>query len=846
MRNAPADPAGADGCGVDAVRADGGIVHLRPVRPEDAPLLRDLHLGLGDRSFYLRFFGVARSVVDEYVTRLTRPAGPDHRALTAWIDGRLVGVAGFERVGAHTADVAIAVADEHHHQGIGTLLLEHLAAGARREGVTRFVADVLSDNATILALLRDSGYRIATVAGGGAEEVAIDLAVTERVTASVQDRERAADWESLHHVLSPRSVAVIGVSSRPDSIGHQVLETIIQGGFAGRLDAVNPCRPAVLGLRCAASVLDLPAPPDLAVVTVPADQVASVVDECGWAGVRGVLLIAPGFGELGPSGFRRQADLLARARAGGVRLIGPDSRGLVNTDPGVRLNATSAAMPMRPGRLALASQSGALGVAVVESADHLGIGVAQFVSVGNKADVSTNDLLLAWQQDDRVGVIALYVESFGNPRRFARIGRQVAGRKPVLALKGGRSPAGRRPGRSHTAAAAASDDVVDALFHQAGVLRVGTTDELLDASRVLLEQPTPPGDRVLIIGNAGGPGILAADAAAGAGLRVVDLPEHVVSAIQREVPTAASCRNPVDLGPGATAEQFAAAVRVATASPEVDAVLAVLAAVTARDPDPTIAALVEAVTPTRRPLVIAWIGAAPGSVQVPGAGRRVPVFAFPEPAAAALALAARSGRIRRELSLATPAVRPEGLDRAGATAALAEASTRRDRWLDAADTDRVLRCYGLPVATGVVARDADGRVLRHNMVQDGVELILGGVQDPCFGPLVMVGIGGTMTSLPADRVFRLAPVTTTDAAAMTTQLRMSTVLDGSHGTRRVDRAAVADAITRIGWLVADCPVIAELDVNPVICRGDRLTVVDARIRLGEPPVAPDPAVRQLD
>jgi acyl-CoA synthetase (NDP forming)/GNAT superfamily N-acetyltransferase len=899
MSNASGNPADADDAGVDAVRADGGIVHLRAVRPEDAPRLRDLHLGLDDRSFYLRFFGVARSVVDEYVARLIRPAGPDHRALTAWIDGRLVGVAAFERVDEHTADVAITVADAHHHQGIGTLLLEHLAAVARRDGVTRFVADVLSDNATVLALLRDSGYRIATVAGGGAEQLAIDLAVTERVTASVQGRERAADWESLHFVLSPRSVAVIGVSSRPDSMGHQVLRNIMEGGFRGRLDAVNPHRAEVLGLRCAASVLDLPAPPDLAVVTVPADQVATVVDECGRAGVRGVLLIASGFGELGPGGFRRQADVLPRARAGGVRLIGPNCLGLVNTDPGIRLNATFAAMPMRPGRLALASQSGALGVAVVESADRLGIGVAQFVSVGNKADVSTNDLLLAWQQDDRVDVIALYAESFGNPRRFARIGRQVAGHKPVLALKGGRSPAGRQAGLSHTAAAAASDDVVDALFHQAGVLRVGTTDELLDASRVLLEQPAPPGNRVLIIGNAGGPGILAADAAAGAGLRVVDLPEDVVSAIQREVPTAASCRNPVDLGSGATAEQFGAAARVAAAAPEVDAVLAVFVAITARDPDTMIAAIVEAVTAADRPLVITWIGAAPGSVQVPGIGRPVPVFSFPEPAAAAVALAARSGRIRRELSLAMPAVRPTDLDRVGATATLAEASTSRDRWLDAADTDRVLRCYGLTVARGIVARDADGavaaatalgfpvavklasgglhksdiggvrtdlgdppavrdacaavraagpdgRVLVQEMIPDGVELILGGIQDPRFGPLVMVGIGGTMTSLLADRVFRLAPVTTADATAMTTELRMGAMLDGFRGARRVDRDAVADAIARIGWLVADCPVIAELDVNPMICRGDRLTVVDARIRLGEPADHPDPAVRQLD
>jgi acyl-CoA synthetase (NDP forming) len=400
-------------------------------------------------------------------------------------------------------------------------------------------------------------------------------------------------------------------------------------------------------------------------------------------------------------------------------------------------------------------------------------------------------------------------------------------------------------------------------------------------------------------GKAGAPAILAADAAAGAGLRVVDLPEDVVSAIQREVPTAASCRNPVDLGSGATAGQLGAALRVAAASAEVDAVLAVFVATTAHDPDTMIAAIVEAVTSAGRPLVITRVGAAPGSVQVPGIGCRVPIFAFPEPAAAAMALAARYGRIRRELSMAEPAVRPTDLDRDGAVDVLAEASTSRDGWLDADGVDRILRCYGLTVARGAVVRDADGavaaavslgfpvtvklasgglhksdiggvrtglgdalevreafhavcaagrddRVLVQEMVADGVELILGGIQDPRFGPLVMVGIGGTMTSLLADRVFRLAPVTIAEATAMPAALRMSKMLDGFRGACPVDRAAVADANTRIGWLVTDYPAIAELDVNPVICRDDHVTVVDARIRLGEPPDRPDPTVRQLD
>ncbi len=883
--------------GVDAVCADGRLVHLRPVRPQDAQPLRDLHAHLDDRSFYYRFFGVSRTVVDAYIRRALRPAGPDHRALTAWIGDRLVGMAGFERVDHDTAEVAIVVADDHHAQGIGTLLLEHLAALARRDGVLRFVADVLAENALVLKLVRDSGFRVSSHASRGAEQLVIDLTVTERSAESALDRELAADRETLRPLLSPRSVAVVGVSARPDSVGHQVLRNIVEAGFTGRVDAVNPTRPSVLGMRCAASVLDLPAPPDLAVIAVPADQVAGVVHDCGRAGVRGALVLAAGFGELGPDGARRQADVLTDARAGGIRLIGPNCLGLVNTDPAVRLNATFVRLPMRPGRLALVSQSGALGVAVIEAADRLGLGVAQFVSVGNKADVDMDDLVLAWLADDRVDAIALYAESFGQPRRFARFARRVARTKPVIALKAGRSAAGRRAGVSHTAAAAAADDVVDALFHQAGVLRVDTTDQLLDVSRVLLEQPAPAGDRVLIVGNAGGPAILAADAAARAGLQVVELPEDVMAAIRQEVPSAASCRNPVDLGSGVAAERFGAAVRVAAGSAAADAVLVVFVETAVFEPDLMLTAIARAAAPAGRPLVITRVGADPGLVDVPGLRSRVPVFTFPEQAVGALALAARYGRIRREAAAAAPA-RPAGADRDRVSAVLARAALSAGGWLATDDVADVLRGYGLTVPRQLAVADADcavaaatdlgfpvavklaagdlhkseiggvriglgdeaavrqafrdvsdaapGRpVMVQEMVPPGVELIVGGLQDARFGPLVMVGMGGTLTQLLADRVFRLAPVTVDEAAEMVSGLRMGALLDGFRGAEPVDRAAVTDLVTRIAWLVEDFPRIAELDLNPVIGHGNRLTVVDARIRVAEPPVRPDPTARQL-
>ncbi len=888
----PLDPA------VDAVRADGGLVRLRPARTQDGPLLRELHAQVSDPSFCFRFFGLGRGVGDDYVDRVTRPAGPEHRALTAWIGDRLVGVAAFERVTADTADVSFLVADDRHAQGIGTLLFEHLAAAARRDGVTRFAADVLSENAAALRLLRDSGYRVASAAGRGVMHVLIDLAVTDRAVAAVQDREEVADWASLGPVLSPGSVAVVGASGRADSVGHHLLRNIIEGGFLGRLDAVNPHRPSILGVPCAASVLDLPAPPDLVVVAVPADQVPAVVADCGRRGARGVLLVTAGFGELGPDGEQRQVNVVADARAAGMRLIGPNCLGLLNTDPAVQLNATFGRLPMRSGRLALASQSGAVGVALVDGADRMGMGVAQFVSVGNKADVSTNDLLLAWQRDDRVDAIAVYAESLGNPRKFARIARRVAMRKPVVVLKAGRSPAGRRAGLSHTAAAAAADDVVDALFHQAGVLRVDTTEQLLDVTRVLLEQPLPAGNRVVIIGNAGGSGILAADAAERAGLRVVELPAEAAAAIRREVPSAASCDNPVDLGAGVSAGRFGAAVRVAATAPGVDAVLVVFVETAVSDPRLMLDAIAAAAASIDRPLLITRVGANAGFLDAPVPGRRYPVFAFPESAAAALALAARYGTIRRGLAAAQTPARPAGADRESVAAVLARASMRGPGWLDAGDVFDVLRRYGLTTAAQRTVVDADAAasaaravgypvavkvaaggvhkseiggvrvgladaaavreafaavsaagsgapVLVQAMVPGDLELITGGVQDAQFGPVVMVGMGGTLTSLLADRAFRLAPVTVADAEEMLSGLRMSPVLDGFRGAVPVDRAAVADLVTRIGWLVQDFPEIAELDLNPVMCRADRLTVVDARLRVADPADRPDPTVRRL-
>ena len=848
---------------------------------------------------YLRFFGLGRSAGEKYVTLLMRPASPSHQTLTAWIGKELVGVAGFEGSTGDVAEAALLVADDRQHQGIGTLLLEYLADVARRHGIHRFEADVLGENLLALRTLRDLGCTEQVLFEAGTARVVIDLSPDEESSTAIGARERSAEEVSLRHILAPASVAVIGAGDRPESVGHQVLRNILVGGYTGAVYPVNPQHESVLGLPCVASARDLPVAADVAVIAVPADRVAAVVRDCGERGVHGLILLTAGFGETGDAGMVRQDEVVGIARAFGMRILGPNCLGLVNTDPAVRLNATFAGMPMRPGRLGLISQSGALGIAVVSAAARWGLGISQFVSVGNRADVSNNDLLLAWERDERTRVIALYVESVGNPRKFARIARRVSASKPIIAIKAGRSPAGQRAGLSHTAAAAASDVVVDALFTQAGVLRVDTMEQMLDAARVLCDQPLPRGNRVAVVGNSGGPGILAADAAVRAGLDVVTLRPETEQQLRQAVPTAASCRNPVDLGAAVRPAQLDAALRLLLDAAEVDAVLPVLTdtAVTNSDEVMSGIAAAAAVAATDKPVVVTRVGGEQGSIPIVGSDRMVPVFTFPEPAAAALGTAWRYSRLRS--APVTPVARPAGIDEDRARALIIRALTAGADWLAAGDVARLLTCYGLPVSPQRVVGDADsavvaaaelgyplavklaeggvhktdvggvrlgvpdeaelrrvfaelaalcpGRpaVLVQPMTPAGTEVILGAVQDDQFGPTVMIGSGGILADVIADRAFRLAPLSVQDAEDMLAELRTAVLFDGYRGAPTVSRAALADLAVRIGALVDDLPEVAELDLNPVICHGENLLVVDARVRVAAAAPRPNPLLRNL-
>lgn len=880
----------------DAIRSDGGMVQIRTVAAADLDELRALYVGASRQSLYLRFFSVGLAAMDHYLDVLIKPTSPDHRALLAIVGGRVAGVIAFERIDDRSADVSLLVADERQHEGIGTLLLEHLASQARRDGIERFVADVLTENAAMINVFRALGFGVDFRFDGGCMRVTIDLIASAQLMDALDERDRQADAASLQTVLAPRSVAVVGASSRVGSVGHQALRNLMDGGFTGQILAVNPHYDTVLGVPCYPSPEQLPAPVDLAVVAVPADQVLEVTRACGARGVRGLLILTAGFGEIDQSGSSLQRMIVAEARSAGMRIVGPNCLGVVNTDPAVLLNATFARIPLLAGGLGLVSQSGALGIAVVKAAARAGLGISEFVSVGNKADVSGNDLLLAWENDRRTRVIALYLESFGNPVRFARIARRVSRSKPIIAIKAGRSPAGQHAGLSHTAAAAASDDVVDALFRQAGVLRVTGIEDMIDAARVLCDQPLPATGRIAIIGNSGGPGILAADAAIGAGLNVVQLTAATNASLRRAVPTAASVDNPVDLSAAVRPESMLAALNVLLLAPEVDAIVVVFTQTGVNDPDAMMSAIASAAGQSAKPVIATEVGAVARSLPIAAFDRRLPIFAFPENAVSALGVAARYAVIRNERRELP--VRPSDVSLATAREIVTAAMAAGVGWLSADDTARLLGCYQIPMCEQRVVADEesaaaaaiqlgyplaaklaepglhkselggvrlniiDERALRcavadllhrrpgssvllQPMMAAGTEVIVGAMQHQQFGPLAMLGAGGVLADLLPGKAFRLAPVSSQDAEAMIDDARLGRLIDGYRGAEVVSRSALADLVVRTAVMVEDLPEIAELDFNPVVCRSDGLTVVDARIRLAAAPVMPDRAVRQL-
>jgi acyl-CoA synthetase (NDP forming)/L-amino acid N-acyltransferase YncA len=878
-----ATPVLATPWGHDALAADGRIVRIRPVAAGDAQPLRALHEHAGDRSLYLRFFSAGRAQIEQEVRRLARPPDADHVVLVAVDGDAVVGVASYERDdGRPDAEFAVLVADAQHGRGIGTLLLEELTGCARAAGIRDLVGEVLAANAAMLRVSRDLAPGTPSTWDGGVVAVRVPTAADDAALAAVDLRERIAERHALQPLLAPASVAVVGAGREAGGVGHEVLCNLLEHGFTGPVYPINPHATEIADRTAYPRISAVGARVDLAVIAVPAAAVEAVLADAGAAGVRAAVVLSAAFGEAGPAGRALQAAVVRTARAHGIRLVGPNCLGVLNTDPAVRMAATFAAAVPPAGGLAVASQSGAVGIALLDHAARTGIGISSFVSLGNKADVSGNDLLAYWYDDPSTRAVALYLESFGNPRKFARVARALGRRKPVLAVKSGRSASGQRAGASHTAAAATPETAVDSLFAQAGVVRTDTLGELLDAARVLVDQPLPAGNRLGIVGNAGGVNVLAADAAEAAGLAVPD----------------AAGGNPVDLGAAATPAALADAVARLATGGEVDAILAVFAATRANDVPgilTTIATAVDAAPAL--PVLVVLVGV-PDTPAHLGA-RRAPVFALPEQAVRALGHAVRYAAWRREPLGRRPDL--TGIDPAKARTIVAEALAAGPGWQPATFAAELLGCYGIPVAPTVQARglddvaaaaahvgfpvvlksadpaivhksdrrlvrldlagagalrdaylavtaalgDPDAPVVVQPMRRGGVELVVGVVHDALFGSLVMLGLGGVHTELLGDRTFRLLPVTDLDAARMWRGLRGVPLLTGYRGSTPVDTGALEDLLLRVGRLADDLPEVAELDLNPVLASGDGVVAVDTKLRLAPVGTEPDATLRAL-
>ena len=894
---------------LDVVLRDGGGARIRPIRPDDGDLVRAFFERLGPESRYYRFFQVKNTLEPSEIEHFTNVDYDDRMALVALQDGEMIGIGRYDRERGHTdrAEVAFAIVDDQQGRGLGTRLLELLTGYARSHGIKGFRAFVLGENRQMMRVFRNSGYELARTLDSGVFTVDFPVAESEQSLAAEADHERRAVAASLLPLFFPRSIAVIGASNDASSIGGRLFNNILSEGFVGPLYPVNPTSKVVRSVKAYPSIAEVPDEVDLAFIVVPQRFVLQVVQECADAGVRGVVVISAGFSEVGEEGAAEERRLLEIVRESGMRMVGPNCMGLLNTSDASRLNGTFAPVYPPAGNVAMSSQSGALGIAILDYATRKNIGISQFVSVGNKADVSGNDLIMSWEDDPQTDVITLYLESFGNPLKFSRIARRIGKKKPIIAVKSGRTSAGSRAASSHTGALASSDEAVNALFRQAGVIRVDTIEELFDTASLLASQPIPAGTRVGIITNAGGPGILAADALEANGLRLPELSGELQGQIAARLPAEASTHNPVDLIASGGPNEFEHATTLLLESGEVDSVMVIYVPTTVEGAEGVARALRDCQERHDGGVTLMSV-----FMQAEGAGdllaggpdrRSIPTYTFPEAGAHALARAVRHGewtqreigrviepdeetfeQIRDVIDPALQRLGPDGgwlepdeIDRCLRLAGLRTPVTRVSESVD--EAKEVAAEIGGEVVLKVISDEAlhksdvggvvlgvegdaaveeayeqvtsavgsyDG-VLVQEYVPGGHEVLIGMAQDPNFGPMVVFGLGGVYVELLKDVAFRLQPITDVDAQEMIRETQSFRLLEGYRNNPEGDVPALEEALQRVSALIWAVPELMEMDLNPVkvLAPGDGVVVVDARMRVE--PIAPAkrPSMRDL-
>ncbi|WP_448627893.1 bifunctional acetate--CoA ligase family protein/GNAT family N-acetyltransferase [Geodermatophilus sp. URMC 64] len=874
----------------DVIAADGGTVHLRPICPEDAEGLVGLMERSSDQTRYYRFFGPMKRLSERDLHRFTHVDHVDRVAFVLLLGGDLIGVGRYDRLpGTDEAEVAFLIEDAHQGRGLGSVLLEHLAAAARERGVAKFVAEVLSQNARMVRVFLDAGYEPRREYEDGVVHLTFPIAQTETALAVAYEREQRSESRSIARLLTPSSVAVVGASNDDGKIGNVLLRHLLEYGFDGPVYPVNPGARHVRGVPAYADVEAIPDDVDLAVIAVPADRVAGVVEACRRKRVRGLVVVSGGFGETGEEGRIAQRDLVTAARASGMRVVGPNCLGIVNTDPALRLNASLAPKVPGRGRVGFFAQSGALGVALLERARSRGIGLSTFVSAGNRADVSGNDLLQYWATDPATEVVLLHLESFGNPRKFARLARRVGRNKPVVAVKSGRN-VGMAPGLAGTSVQVPEQSVA-ALFASAGVIRVETVAQLFDVGTLLAHQPLPEGNRVAVVGNSTALGVLVADSILEQGLELAD-------------------DAPVDIGTTAGPEAFRAALQAAVDDKRVDSIVAVYLPPMVTGSAEVGRALREVSLGSPKPIVATFLsteGVPPELAVLDESGMpargSVPSFSTPERAVIALAMVSQYARWRSRPVGRLPELPDvdEATARAVVHKVLAEVPGGRDLTDDEALT--VLGAYGVPLlrshrvtsADEAVAaaekigypvvlkstapwlrdrtdlggvrldlKDADDVRAAHaaipagdpmivqEMAAPGVATVVGIVDDPSFGALVSFGLGGVATDLLGDRAYRTLPLTDLDAAELVRAPRAWPLLNGYRGSEPVDIAAIEQLLLRVARLADDLPEVLALGLEPVIVGppdpwhgGRSLVVAGGGLRVGPPTGRVEPGPRRM-
>ena len=779
----------ADGLDRDVVLRDGSIIHVRAERSDDAQRIHVFYDRLAKESSYRDVYSMSRAR-----PRVPPGAPPESRfVLVGELGGDVVAVAEYVVVEPDRgrAEVAFAVTEALQGRGVAPRLLELLAEHARESGVGTFIAQVLGTNHAMMSVLRDSGFDVERHVRDDLYEVSLSLQRPPRFDTLPTDRAETEVIASMRPFFAPRAVAVVGASRDSTSIGGQVFRNVRESGFRGPVHPVNLHDTMIDGVACVPRVTRIAGDVDLAIVAVPAANVGGVIDDCIAKQIPAVVVISAGFAEAGAEGLAREAELVEKVRRAGLRMIGPNCLGIMNTDPDVRLNAIFARRLPPIGDMAFACQGGSLGLAILDYISKLHIGISNFVSLGNKADVSSNDLVQLWGADPRTRVILLYLETFGNPRTFMRLARRVSREKPVIAVKAGRS----------LVTCGTDDAVADDLFRQAGIIRTRSVAELFDVATLLSRQPLPEGGRVAILTNSVGPGVLAADACTAEGLELPGLASATVATLRAALPTGARVANPVDMLVSARADHYRVASEALLADERVDSLLVIHTPPFVSDPSQVASAIDAAARRSPKPVLAVFMAAG----EMPPALGRLPYFTFPEPAVTALAHVVAYALWRSQpVADVEPLVEIDG---ARARSAVESGLARGGGWLTRDEAQ------ALAIAAGI---SGDGGF--------DVDTTIGALEHPTFGPVI------SLTAGEARKTFRLHPLAACDADAM-----IADVKRGSPGLR--------DVLLRVSALLEVCPEIRELDIHPVRVRASAAKSIDVRVRVA--PLAARPPSRRI-